>query len=285
MPLATLKEVLDQAETRRACALGLVCQGWEDSRAYVRAGEAVGAPVILSAGPGSRANMPVSLWGAMFRSLAAEASVPVVAHLDHGRSLSEAEAALDAGFSSIMIDGSALPLAENIALTQAVARLARAAGASVEAEIGQVGYQDGAASEGTEIEEARAFAAAVDIDALAISVGNLHLQTQADARIDWARLGAIEAVTASTTLPHSLPLVLHGGSGIAAADRLRLAREHRVRKLNVGTELRQVHGQALRDVLAAEPRLFDRTAIMTQAADPLQTAAAALLQAAWHAAA
>ena len=108
--------------------MGFVCQGWEDSRAYVKAGEAAGAPVILSAGPGARANMPVQLWGEMFRELARSASVPVVAHLDHGRTLEECEAAIDAGFSSVMIDGSALPLEENIALTRAVTAAAQARG-------------------------------------------------------------------------------------------------------------------------------------------------------------
>ena len=117
MPLATLKKVLAAADARQALCLGFVCQGWEDSRAYVRAGEAAGAPVILSAGPGARANMPVSLWGELFRELAKSAAVPVVAHLDHGRTLEECVSAIEAGFSSVMIDGSALALDENIALT------------------------------------------------------------------------------------------------------------------------------------------------------------------------
>ena len=174
MPLATLKKVLAQAEDRSAAALGFVCQGWEDSRAYVRAGEAADAPVILSAGPGARANMPVHLWGEMFRELAKTASVPVVAHLDHGRTLEDCETAIEAGFSSVMIDGSALPLAENIALTNAVSTAARRYGISVEAEVGQVGYEDGAPSEGTTVEEARIFAAETTVDALAISVGLQH---------------------------------------------------------------------------------------------------------------
>ena len=63
MPLATLKTVLELADARKAACLGFVCQGWEDARAYTAAGEAVGAPVILSAGPGARANMPVRIRG------------------------------------------------------------------------------------------------------------------------------------------------------------------------------------------------------------------------------
>ena len=275
MPLATLKKVLAQAEDRSAAALGFVCQGWEDSRAYVRAGEAAGAPVILSAGPGARANMPVHLWGEMFRELAKTASVPVVAHLDHGRTLEDCEAAIEAGFSSVMIDGSALPLAENIALTNAVSTAARRYGVSVEAEVGQVGYEDGAPSEGTTVEEARTFAAETTVDALAISVGNLHLQTKDHARIDWQRLAEIEAVT-------TMPLVLHGGSGIRHEDRAKLALKHRVRKLNVGTELRQRFGGEIRARLQADPKLFDRTAIITGAEPALQALATELLQRSWN---
>ena len=275
MPLATLAKVLSQAQARNAACLGFVCQGWEDARAYVAAGEAAGAPVILSAGPGARANMPVPLWGEMFRTLARSATIPVVAHLDHGRTVEECVAAIDAGFSSVMIDGSALPLAENIALTNAVSDAARAVGVSVEAEVGQVGYEDGAPSAGTTLEEATTFAAETRVDALAISVGNLHLQTKDHAIIDWQRLAEIEAVT-------SMPLVLHGGSGIRHEDRARLAQTHRVRKLNVGTELRQRFGGEIRAALMADPDLFDRTAIITRAVPALQALATDLLRQSWR---
>ena len=274
MPLATLRTVLELADARKAACLGFVCQGWEDARAYTAAGEAVGAPVILSAGPGARANMPVRLWGEMFRELAASASVQVVAHLDHGRRLDECEAALEAGFSSVMIDGSALPLEDNIALTRAVCAAAQSRGVSVEAEVGTVGYQGGAPSEGTTLDEARIFAAETDVDALAISVGNLHLQTEDQAVIDWDRLAEIGGVTAC-------PLVLHGGSGIRAEDRRRLARDHQVRKLNLGTELRQRFGGQIRAELEADPSLFDRSEIITRAEPALQALATDLLRQSW----
>ncbi|MGR3468114.1 MAG: class II fructose-bisphosphate aldolase, partial [Shimia sp.] len=202
MSLLTLCDVLARARARGGYAIGVVCLGWEDARAYARAGAATGVPVILSVGPGARASMPLSVWGEMFRVLAQEADI--VSHLDHGRTVEEVDAALAAGFSSVMIDGSALPLTDNIAVTQEVSARARAVGASVEAEIGYVGYAEGAASEGTDPAEALAFARAVDVDALAVSVGNVHLQTSHDATIDWDRAAALrEAV--------DLPLVLHGG--------------------------------------------------------------------------
>ena len=250
MTAATLRDVLRPG---RAVA-GLVCLGWEDARAYVAAAEAEDLPVILQAGPGARRHMPLALWGTMLRGLADAAAVPVVVHLDHGESLDVCRAAIEAGFSSVMYDGSHDPLEKNISDTAEVAHLARGAGASSEGEIGVVGYAGGAASAATDPGDAARFAAETAIDALAVSVGNLHLMEDGEAALDWASLAAIEAATAT-------PLVLHGGSGISEPDQRKLAAETSVAKINIGTELRQAYGRALRRVLSDDPRLFDRVAI------------------------
>lgn len=269
--LATLKDVLGPALEGGYAVAGLVCLGWEDARAYARAGAAEGLPIILQAGPSCRAHTPLPVLGAMFRALAAEVSVPVVAHLDHGTSRAECEAALAAGFTSVMYDGSRRPLEENIAVTREVAQLARAAGASSEGEIGFVGYAEGAASEGTRPEEAARFAAETGVDAVAVSVGNVHLQATGAGGLDLARLRAIEAVTAA-------PLVIHGGSGVPAEERRRLAQESRVCKINVGTELRMAFGRALRASLAADPERFDRVAILRDVEAPMEAAARAVIR-------
>jgi fructose-bisphosphate aldolase, class II len=258
MTVATLKKVLAEADKRRCAVAGVVVLGWEDARAYVEAAEAVGCPLILQAGPGCRKNMPVAVLGKMFRVLMENASVPVVAHIDHARTLDECLAGIDAGFTSVMIDGSALPLEKNIALTRSVVERAHAAGVSVEGEVGFVGYVGGAASAVTTADDARALEVETGIDALAVSVGNVHLSTEKFDGIDFVALGKIEAVT-------SVPLVLHGGSGIESAVRQKLAREHRVRKFNIGTELRMAFGVALRDVLARDEVVFDRVEIFNRA--------------------
>jgi fructose-bisphosphate aldolase, class II len=154
MTIATLAQVLEPANALGYAVPGLVCLGWEDMRAYVAAAEAERAPIILQAGPGCREHTPLPILGRMFRHLAEAASVPVVAHLDHGRSLDDCRIALDEGFTSVMFDGSALPLQHNIDLTAAVVALAHATGASCEGEIGFVGYAGGAASDGTDPVEA-----------------------------------------------------------------------------------------------------------------------------------
>lgn len=271
MTLATLKDVLLPALHGGYAVPGLVCLGWEDMRAYVEAAETERAPVILQAGPGCRDHTPLPVLGRMFRHLAEGASVPVVAHLDHGRSLEECRAAVEAGFTSLMIDGSRLPLAQNIDLTAGVADMARAAGLSCEGEIGFVGYAAGAASQGTDPDEAARFARETGVDAMAVSVGNLHLQEGPGAGIDLARLRAIEAVTA-------VPLVIHGGSGVPVAQRAELAATSRICKVNIGTELRMAFGQALRAALARDPDRFDRLAILQETEAPVTAAARAVIR-------
>ncbi len=266
MTVATLKEVLADATRRKNAVAGVVVLGWEDARAYVEAAEAVGCPVILQAGPGCRKNMPVAVVGKMFRVLMENARVPVVAHIDHAKTLDECWAGIDAGFTSVMIDGSALSLADNIALTRPVVERAHAAGVSVEGEVGFVGYIGGAASAVTTADEARALEVETGIDALAVSVGNVHLSTEKTSGIDFAALRRIEAVT-------SVPLVLHGGSGIDGVVRQLLAREHRVRKFNIGTELRMAFGMALRDVLAKDAAVFDRVEIFNRVMPEVKVAA------------
>ncbi len=274
MPLATLHPVLAAAEARRATALGLVCLSWEDAVAFVRAGEAAGAPVILSAGPGARRHMPLTIWGMMFRELAVNATVDVVAHLDHGATPDECFAALDAGFTSVMFDGSKLPLDQNIAQTQSVIERAQVYGASTEAEIGFVGYADGAQSAGTDPDDAIAFHAEARTDCLAVSVGNVHLHTEQTAPLDFDLLGQIHKI--------GCPLVLHGGSGVPLAHRTRAARDFGVRKINLGTEIRQEYGRALRASLAQDADSFDRLKIQAPVTDAIQMVTEAALKQAWE---
>lgn len=271
MTLATLKQVLDPALEGGYAVAGLVCLGWEDMRAYVRAAEAEGAPAILQAGPSCRAHTPLPVLGTMFRHLAESVSVPIVAHLDHGYTEEECRIALDSGFTSLMYDGSRKPLSQNIEETARIAEMAHAAGISCEGEIGFVGYADGEASNGTDPTEAEAFAVQSGVDAVAISVGNVHLQTEAGGRLDEGRIREIEAVT-------RVPLVIHGGSGVPTDQRLALAGSSRICKFNVGTELRMAFGSALRSAVALDPDRFDRVQILREVESPIEAAARAVIR-------
>lgn len=271
MTLATLSQVLQPALKDGYAVAGLVTLGWEDMRAYVAAAEAEGVPVILQAGPSCREHTPLPILGAMFRHLAENASVPVVAHLDHGYTVEDCKMAIDSGFTSVMFDGSRKPLAENIAETAAIAEMAHAAGVSCEGEIGFVGYSGGENSAGTDPEEAAQFAHDTGVDAMAISVGNVHLQQDKEGGLDMGRIRAIEAVT-------TVPLVIHGGSGVPVAQRRALSQGSAVCKFNIGTELRMAFGAALRGAVNADPDRFDRVAILKETHDPLVAATRTVLQ-------
>lgn len=272
MPLVTLAEVLQPALKNGTAVAGLVTLGWEDMRAYVAAAEAEHVPVILQAGPGCREHTPLPVLGAMFRHLADAASVPVVAHLDHGYTVEECRIAIDSGFSSVMYDGSRKALAQNIDETAEIVAMAHAAGVSCEGEIGFVGYDGGEASAGTDPAEAQQFATATRVDAMAISVGNVHLQQESASELDEQRIQAIADLT-------SVPLVIHGGSGVSRAQRTHLARNSAVCKFNIGTELRMAFGKALREAVNQDETVFDRVALLKQTHDPLVTATRSVLSA------
>lgn len=271
MTLATLSDVLQPALKQGYAVAGLVTLGWEDMRAYVAAAEAEGVPVILQAGPSCRKHTPLPILGSMFRYLADTASVPVVAHLDHGYSKEECLIAIDNGFTSVMYDGSSKPLVQNINETAEIVTIAHAAGVSCEGEVGFVGYADGSASIGTDPQEAARFARETGVDAMAISVGNVHLRQHREASLDEARIRAIEAVT-------DLPLVIHGGSGVPEKQRRMLATTSAICKFNIGTELRMVFGAALRESVNRDPERFDRVQILSETHEPLVVAARSVLR-------
>ncbi|MEM9732222.1 MAG: class II fructose-bisphosphate aldolase [Pseudomonadota bacterium] len=276
MPLVTLKDVLTPALANGHAVAGLVVLGWEDARAYAMAAQAEGVPVILQAGPGCRAHTPLPVLAAMFRTLAHDMDTPVVAHLDHGYTFEECREAIDAGFTSVMYDGSRKALSQNIEKTAAIVEMARKAGVSVEGEVGFVGYADGGevageASARSDPDEVAQFVTQTGVDAVAVSVGNEHLQQSASAEIDRAAIAAIEAKT-------NVPLVIHGGSGVPAEVRQALARDTAVCKFNIGTELRMAFGKALRQSLADQPNVFDRNALLKPTEKVLMEAARPILR-------
>lgn len=272
MTLVTLSDVLQPALKQGYAVAGLVTLGWEDMRAYVAAAEDIGAPLILQAGPSCRAHTPLPILGKMFRHLADNASIPIVAHLDHGYTFDECKEALDSGFTSLMFDGSRKPLSQNIDETAAIAELAHNAGISCEGEIGFVGYSGGENSAGTDPDEAAKFAVETGVDAMAISVGNVHLQEDKEGGLDLPRIQAIQAVT-------SVPLVIHGGSGVPVQQRTSVAKTTSICKFNIGTELRMAFGHALRTAVNSDPKRFDRVQILKETHDPVQSATRDVLRA------
>ena len=251
MTVATLSEVLSKAKENHYAVAGLVVLGWEDARCYAETAEELGLPIILQAGPGCRANTPLPILGKMFRHLAEQSSQPIVCHLDHGYSKEECIEGMENGFTSVMFDGSKLSLNENIEKTHEIAELAHKNNISVEGEIGFVGYSEGAASQSTDPLEAKEFADKSHCDAMAISAGNVHLQTNTSTSIDTDVIEKIQSLT-------SIPLVLHGSTGIDHTLRRKLATSTNVCKFNIGTELRKTFGDNLRKKMNLNPNIYDR---------------------------
>ena len=266
--LATLNELLPAAADGHYALPCFNVFGSEEVVAILAAAEEAQRGVILACNKDMADHMGVVGFAGMVRGLADAATVPVCVHLDHCYEEARIHAALRAGFSSVMFDGSQLPLADNIARTAAIVRLARGFGASVEGEVGSVPYTEGRdhiKSELTDPLEALAFAEQSGVDAKAISVGNVHRLTEAISAIDF---GLVQRIAACTRLP----LVIHGTSGIREADIQRL-KTMRVAKFNIGTTMRMTFNQSLRQSLADTPERFDRLQLMQPVVSALQVEA------------
>ncbi|PID63999.1 MAG: fructose-bisphosphate aldolase [Gammaproteobacteria bacterium] len=230
--------------------------GIEDVQALVAAAEAEDAPVILAVNREMVAFAGRQPLADYLVGVAAEASVPVCVHLDHCEVVDEVKRAVDAGFPSVMFDGSQRSLEENCRCTREVADYAHAAGAGVEGEIGSVPYRAG--SVGREhvqdrlatVDDAARFSAESGADAIAVAVGNCHRLIEGHAIIDHELFAELRDVVAQ-------PLVIHGASGIRGEDQQRLTRAGAA-KFNIGTSIRRVLTDGLREVLAEQPDLHDR---------------------------
>ena len=251
MTAAKLSTLVKKANKNNYAVAGLVVLGWEDALAFTQAADESGIPIILQAGPSCRAHTPVAILGKMFRYLAEQTKTPICCHLDHGYTFKECKEGMDSGFTSVMFDGSKLPLNKNINISSKIAKLAQSYNVSLEGEVGIVGYNQGKVSKETNLNEAREFAQASGVDAMAISVGNVHLQTSKIAKIDIHKIKEIETVT-------KIPLVLHGSSGISYVVRKKIAKTTNVAKFNIGTELRMVAGNSLRENFKKNKKIFDR---------------------------
>lgn len=218
-----------------------------DITTIISAGEETGSPVILQASPYVSSFVGYEYWGMMARKAAEQASVPVVMHLDHASNLEDIWKALDAGYTSVMYDGSQLPVEENIKNTRTVIERAQRYGASVEAEIGSVAYlgKDTHKDQLSDPEGAKMFAEATGCDCLAVSVGTTHMMRSQTADIHFDLLQEIQDAV-------SIPLVIHGSSGVPDEQLIRL-RGYHVCKINIGTALRMAFSNGLREELAAHP--------------------------------
>jgi fructose-bisphosphate aldolase class II len=224
----------------------------EHAEAIIAGAEAAGLPVIVQISENAvRYHGGLAALGTAALILARDAKLPIVVHLDHAEDESLIEEALDLGFKSVMFDGSKLAWDENLTRTAAMVKLCHEAGASIEAELGEVGGKDGAHAPGvrTDPDEAARFVEATGVDSLAVAVGTSHAMADRSAVVDLDLIAAL-----ASAVP--VPLVLHGSSGVDDAG-LQAAVRAGIRKVNIGTRLNQVMTAVVRDRLAADPALSD----------------------------
>ncbi|MFL6141383.1 MAG: ketose-bisphosphate aldolase [Labedaea sp.] len=244
----------------------------EHAQAIVAGAETVGAPVILQLSENA-----VSYHGALapvalgLLALARAAAVPVAVHLDHATDAGLVREAIELGFGSVMYDGSALSDVDNEAETRRMAQLCHHAGVWIEAELGEVGGKDGVHAPGarTDPDQARRFVAATGVDALAVAVGTSHAMLTLDAAVDLELVAALRS-----SVP--VPLVLHGSSGVPAAD-LERAVEAGITKVNIATQLNKVFTGAVREHLAAHPDVVDTRKYLRPGRDAMTAEVARLL--------
>ncbi|OLN23898.1 fructose-bisphosphate aldolase [Domibacillus antri] len=231
MPLVKMKEILDQAEAGNYGVGAFSVANMEMVMAAVQAAEELQSPLILQIAEVRLKHSPLHLIGPVMVEAAKKAAVPVAVHFDHGITEEKIREALEIGFSSIMYDGSHHPLEDNIAETKKMAAIACEYGATVEAEIGQVGgSEDGSVDIDiliTSVEEAKRFADETNIDALAVAIGNAHGFYKGDPNL---RVDRLEEINNEV----DTPLVLHGGSGLTEED-FRTCIHLGIRKINVAT--------------------------------------------------
>jgi len=189
------------------------------------------------------------------RHMADKACVPVVLNLDHGLSLETVIRALRCGFSAVMFDASKKPLEQNIEETRLVVKMAHAVGVSVEAELGRVGGAEGGEKTAkakreffTDPAEAERFVAETGVDALAVSVGNVHGFYAGEPELDFGLISELKKRT-------GIPLVLHGGSGISDDD-FRRAVSLGMSKINFFTEMSKEATDRVRELISSSPDIM-----------------------------
>jgi fructose-bisphosphate aldolase class II len=272
MPLVPVTDLLLKAEQEGYAVGAFNANNMEIVQAILAAAEQEESPVIMQASQGAISYAGLDFITGMVRLAAESSQVPVALHLDHGTDFDQVVRCIRSGFSSVMYDGSKLPLEENIAITRKVLDMARPIGVSVEAELGKIGGTEDNVHVSekeamyTDPEEARYFVEQTGVESLAIAIGTAHGQYQGDPVLDFERLATIKSLV-------KVPIVLHGSSGVSD-ESIRRAIALGVRKINIDTNIREAFVGEMRRVMAEKPKEIDPRKIL----GPAREAATAIIR-------
>jgi 6-phospho-5-dehydro-2-deoxy-D-gluconate aldolase len=262
-----MKEMLLKAKKEKYAVGQFNINNLESALAFLQAAEEERAPIILAA-----SDRLVDYLGG-FKTIVGmvkglieemEISVPVALHLDHGMSVDRCKKAIDAGFTSVMIDGSHYPIEENIAMTKQVVEYAYSRQVSVEAEVGTIGGMEDALVGGiryADPNECLRIVKEAQIDALAPALGSVHGAYRGEPKLGFDEMREISELT-------GVPLVLHGGSGIPVYQ-IQKAIDHGHAKINVNTDCIKAWANAIREVLAEDELVYEPKAIITPAKEAM----------------
>jgi len=256
MPLVSMTEMLNKALEEKYAVGQFNINNLEWTQAILAAAEEEKSPVILGVSEGAARHMGgfktvVMMVQGLLEDM--KITVPVAIHLDHGSSFEKCKEAIDAGFTSVMIDASHHPFEENVETTKAVVEYAHAKGVSVEAELGTVGGQeDDVVADGViyaDAQECKELVEKTGIDCLAPALGSVHGPYKGEPNLGFKEMEEIKNLT-------NMPLVLHGGTGIPEAD-IKKSISLGTSKINVNTENQIAFTAKVREVLAANSEVYD----------------------------
>ena len=243
--LVPMREILDSVTKENKAVAALNFYNAETLRAHINAANECNSPLILQTTESTINYLGIDLIVSMAQATAREIAQPVALHLDHGGSFELAKRCIESGYSSVMIDGSKLPFAENIDLTRKVVDFAKNHRVSVEGELGHVTQNsdnDDITQFFTRPEDAKKFVEETGVDALAVAIGTAHGFYKGEVNLDFTRLSEIKNAVNETAL------VLHGGSGVPA-NLMQKAIQCGIRKINFGTELKNAFTLAVKKSL------------------------------------
>lgn len=269
MPLVSMTEMLKKAKAEGYAVGQFNLNNLEFTQAILQAAESEKSPVILGVSEGAGRYMGgfktvVKMVEGLMEDY--KVTVPVAIHLDHGSSFEKCKEAIDAGFTSVMIDASHHPFEENIEITSKVVDYAHSHGVSVEAELGTVGGQeDDVVAEGViyaDPKECEELVKRTGIDCLAPALGSVHGPYKGEPNLGFKEMEEIGNIT-------GMPLVLHGGTGIPTKD-IQKSISLGTAKINVNTENQIASAKVVREVLAAKPNEYDPRKYLGPARDAIK---------------
>lgn len=270
MPLVSMVNMLNKAKEGKYAVGQFNINNLEWTKTILETAQKNNAPVILGVSEGAAKYMGgfftvVSMVKGLMHDL--KTTVDVAIHLDHGSSIESCKKAIDAGFTSVMIDGSHFPLQENIEMTKTVVEYAHPKGVSVEAELGTVGGQEEHVKGSiiyADKNECVELVKATGIDTLAPALGSVHGPYHGEPVLGFKEMEEIKEAT-------NMPLVLHGGTGIPD-EKIRRAIQCGTCKINVNTECQLAFNKLLREVIANDAKVYDPRKLIGPAAKGIAAA-------------